>query len=562
MQKGKGHGIVQGTATGILIVVPAHASAPANPVKTANPALEIQSFIQARAASLEQLTALQKQSQQSLGQEESAIFEAQAIMLMDEDFEEAVFRLIREEKYTALSAVEQAGKELSGIFLSMDDERMQSKSADIRDLVNRLKKSLKGGPCKTKKRNTINECDKTDKPDETDKPNEAFVLFAEELTPGELMQWHSPLLRGLLLNKASAHSHLAVLAAAMNIPTIISADINVGLVIKHHSIALNASQGIFYLDPDSKTLQSFEQEPGREAELNKALSSLRFYNPKGQEIEILANIGSPEELETAIENGCKGIGLFRSEFMYLGREEYPSEEELFRVYRRLAEGMAGQKVVIRTLDIGADKNAPCFDLPKEENPALGKRGIRLSLDKTAVFNTQLRAICRASAFGKLMLMFPMIISVEELLELKHRLKQVQQKLRQEGIKTGDLPVGTMIETPAAAILCAELAAEADFFSIGTNDLTQYTLAVDRQNTSVAHLYNQAHPAIMRMLEQIARVIQTQQIPCSICGELAHDTNHIKQVIEMGYTSFSMAPLHIPAFRKYLSENHPQSIFSS
>lgn len=540
MRTGKGFGIVEGMASGKLVVVPPKASPSPEAEKAASPFSELDLYLKAREEALEQLRLLQEQSAATMGKEQAAIFEAQALMLMDEDFEEAVSSLILKKNLSATQAVRAGGEKIAALFLGMEDELMRSKAADIRDLIQRLQVILSGT------RTT------------PDLPAEAFILLTRDLSPGELMQWRSPLLRGLMLSGGSAHSHMAILAAAMKLPCLIAADIEPDETYANKMLALDATAGFFYLDPDTGFLNNFGQKIKQESLSEQIPGDLRFRSPQGEEIEVLANIGSPEELDPTLQKECQGIGLFRSEFIYMGRPELPSEEEQFELYRRLALGMKGQKVVIRTLDIGADKDAPCLNLAKEANPALGNRGIRLCLERQDIFRTQLRAVCRAAAYGNLMLLVPMLISVDELLRVKRLLYEIQQELRQEGLEVPELPLGAMIETPASVMLCAELAAEADFLSIGTNDLTQYTLAIDRQNVALASLYQQTHPAVLRMLREVIRAAKAEQIPCSICGELAHDTAHTAMLLEMGFSAFSMAPVHIPAFRKFLYEHHSSS----
>lgn len=540
MRTGKGLGIVNGMASGKLVVVQPRPSSHLEAEKTADPRRELDMYLKAREEALLQLRLLQEQSTATLGKEQAAIFEAQAIMLMDEDFEEAVSSLILKKNLSATQAVKAGGRKIAALFLGMEDERMRSKSADILDLVQRLHSILSG---------------QTEIPVP---PPEAFILLAEDLSPSELIQWRSPLLKGIVLSRGSAHSHLAILAAAMKIPCLISTDIEPDQALGNTRIALDATAGIFYLDPGVEFMSRFNQKLSREDSNGQIPGDVRFYSPRGEEIEVLANIGSPEELDPDLQKNCQGIGLFRSEFIFMGRRELPSEEEQFELYRRLATGMKGKKVVIRTLDIGADKDTPCLNLAKEENPALGNRGIRLCLQRPELFRTQLRAVCRAAVYGKLMLLVPMLISVDELLRVKRLLLDIQQELRQEGLEIPDLPLGAMIETPASVMLCKELAAEADFLSIGTNDLTQYTLAIDRQNPELASLYQQAHPAVLRMLREVIRAAKAAQIPCSICGGLAQDTKHTAMLIDMGFSAFSMAPVHIPGFKKFLYEHYSRS----
>ncbi|MDD2560510.1 MAG: phosphoenolpyruvate--protein phosphotransferase, partial [Bacteroidales bacterium] len=540
MQSGKGLGIVEGMASGKLVVLRPKPATSDETAKAVLPSRELDLYLTARKQAQQQLRLLQEQSAATLGKEQAAIFEAQAMMLMDEDFEEAVSSLILKKNHSATQAVRAGGEKIAALFPGMEEEQMRSKSADVLDLVQRLCLILSG---------------QTETPT---LPSEAFILMAKDLSPGELMQWRSPQLKGIVLSQGSAHSHLAILAAAMKLPCIIKADIDTEQAFEYTMLALDATSGIFYLDPELRFMSRFKQKLLQEDANRQIPNDLRFYGPRGEEIEVLANIGSLGEIDPFLQRNCSGIGLFRSEFLFMGRRELPSEEEQFELYRHLATGMEGKKVVIRTLDVGADKDAPCLDLAKEENPALGNRGIRLCLQREDIFRTQLRAVCRASVYGNLMLMVPMLISVDELLRVKGLLHEIQQELRQEGLEVPDLPLGAMIETPASVMLCAELAAEADFLSIGTNDLTQYTLAVDRQNVAIAPLYQQTHPAVLRMLREVIRVAKAEQIPCSICGELAHDTTHTGMLIEMGFSAFSMAPVHIPAFRKFLNEHYPCS----
>jgi phosphotransferase system enzyme I (PtsI) len=381
---------------------------------------------------------------------------------------------------------------------------------------------------------------------------EPVIIIAEDLTPSETIQFDKQKVLAFVTKKGSANSHTAILARMMNVPYLIAGDIELLSELNNMQAIVDSEEGILLLEPDAATALTYGSK--QEALLKKrssqlALKGMASATKSGRKVKLYANIGGPDDLDMALSNDTEGIGLFRSEFLYMGRSDYPSEEEQFQAYQKVIQGMKGKPVIIRTLDIGADKQADYFEIPQEENPAMGFRAIRICLERVQIFKAQLRAIYRASAFGTTAIMFPMIISLEEIIKIKEIVVEVKEELLAEGISFGQVELGIMIETPAAVMVSDELAREVDFFSIGTNDLTQYTLAIDRQNQSLENYYNPHHKALLRMIEMTVNNAHDAGIWCGICGELAADMEITEQLLCLGVDELSVSPVFILPLRE-------------
>lgn len=483
-----------------------------------------------------QLSALAKIAREGLGGEQAEILEVQVLMLEDGEFLEGVEAAIASGA-SAAEAVLRQGEAMAQEMAALDDDYLRARAADIRDAAGRVAGILRGSG-------------------EFAFPEGEFLLLAEDLAPSETIRLPRDRVLGLVTRQGSANSHTAILARTLNIPSLVQADLDLTDGENDAILAIDASCGEWFLDPDAETLARLRE---KQAALNHQRAGLDAYRdretvtPSGRKIRLFANVGSAEDVAAALAVGAEGIGLYRSEFLYLGREKFPSEEELFEAYRAAAEQMDGKSVIIRTLDIGADKQAPYLNLHAEENPALGLRGLRLCLVHPELFLPQLRAIYQASAYGNLSLMFPMVTSLWELQEAKRLCAQVQTELGADGIAYREIPIGIMIETPAAALEARELAKEADFFSVGTNDLTQYTLAQDRQNATLERFFDPCHPALLQLLRSIAEAAREAGIWAGICGELAGDAALAGTFLDMGYRELSMAPGRILEVRKTICE---------
>lgn len=471
------------------------------------------------------------------GEEEALVVDLQRNILQDGDFHDTVINFIKDESNRAAWAVSRAGKQFSSLFQSLDDPYMNARSADILDAADRVVAILLGI-----RRTVI--------------LKEPSVILAEDLSPSQTLQLDKTLVRAFVTQKGSSTSHTAILARSLAIPAIVQAEMVLHDDMHGKEVAVDAHEGLVYLEPDEETQKRLEARRRDDDRIKNELHAYRNLQTRtkdGVQIGLYANIGGVEELKDVLENGAEGVGLFRSEFLYLGRNELPSEDEQFEAYRQAAETLQGRRVVIRTLDIGADKQAEYLGLAEEDNPALGCRAIRFCFTRPEILITQLRALYRASAYGKVAIMFPMIASVWELKKLKETAKQVQNDLDAEGYETGTPELGVMIETPAAALIADELAKEADFFSVGTNDLTQYTLAVDRQNDKLAEYADTHHPAVLRLLEMTANSAKKAGIWAGICGELAADQELTGLFINMGYSELSVSPAFILDMRKNILE---------
>ena len=499
---------------------------------------EVARFEAAKETAIGQLDDLYEKALAEAGEEQAMIFDVHKMMLDDGDYLDAITGLIRSEKVNAEYAVHTTGEQFAAVFASMDDEYMKARSADVKDISGRVIRILAGIG------------------DGSIASEEPVILLADDLTPSETVSLDKSKILAFVTRNGSANSHTAILARSMNIPALVQTDVE--LLKEYHGIdaVVDGLDGKLYLDPEETVLAELVQKKeacGRErAELEK-LIGLDNVTRDGRKINVYANIGSPEDVDKVLLNDAGGIGLFRSEFLYLGREDYPSEEEQFEIYKEVLSRMEGKKVIIRTLDIGADKQVDYFKLPKEENPAMGYRAIRICLDRIDVFKTQLRAIYRASVYGTAAIMFPMIISVKEILRIKEIVEEVKAELTAAGIEIAPVELGIMVETPAAVMISEELAKEVDFFSIGTNDLTQYTLAIDRQNQSLDTIYDSHHPAVLRMIQMTIENGHKGGAWVGICGELGADTTLTKTFVDMGIDELSVSPTYVLGLRKAIRE---------
>ena len=497
---------------------------------------ELARFNEALTQAKDELEILYKEAVDKVGEENALIFDVHKMMLEDLDYIDNIENLIKEEKVTAEYAVFVTGEIFSKTFADMDDDYMKARSVDVTDISKRVIRKLTG------------------KAETSIESSEPVIILADDLTPGETINLDKSKVLAFVTRKGSSNSHTAILARSMNIPALVNVDFGLDDLAGFNGkyAVVDAINSKFYIDPDStiiETAKKLEAELNLEkAELDK-LKGLENITTDGRKINIFANIGSEKDVDKVLENDAGGIGLFRSEFLYLGRNEAPTEEEQFLSYKEAIEKMAGKKVIIRTLDIGADKKADYLGLADEENPALGYRAIRICLDKKELFKTQLRAIYRASAFGNVGIMFPMITSVDEVKAIKKIIDEVRGELGLEKVKTGSPELGIMIETPAAALISDELAKEVDFFSLGTNDLTQYTLAIDRQNEKLAKFYNSQHRAIIELIKITCENAHKNGIWVGICGELAGDLKLTKAFVDMGIDELSVSPSKVLSLRK-------------
>ncbi len=502
------------------------------PVSSGDPALEQEKFNAALETARQQLTALYDKACVELGEDKAAIVEVQLLMLDDLDYLDGVAAAIEDGAAAALAALD-TGEEFAQVFAAMDDEYMNARSADIRDMSRRLYDILCGNVG-------------------FQLPEGSFLLVAEDLAPSETIQLPRDRILAFVTRQGSSSSHTAILARTLNIPSLVQANLELADAEGCEVLAVDGFTGKWYADPDAETLAMLREKQAGAAAERQALEAYRgkeSVTKSGKKILLAANIGCPEDAEAAVAADAEGVGLMRSEFLYLGRSTLPTEDELFEAYKKVAQIMGERPVVIRTLDIGADKQVDYMGLEAEENPALGLRGLRICLTREEIFRPQLRSIYRASAYGNLSIMFPMVASLWELKAAKSLCRRIKGELEAEGVAVKDVPIGVMVETPAAAVLAHELAKEASFFSVGTNDLTQYTLAVDRQNAKLGKFYDPYHPALLALMAHIAKAAQDNGIWAGICGELGADAKMQAKFIEMGYTELSMAPGRILETRK-------------
>lgn len=471
-----------------------------------------------------QLNALYEKALKEVGETGAAIFEVHGMMLEDDDFNDSIKNMIQAQKINAEYAVASTGDNFSLMFSQMDDEYFQARSADIKDIAERVVRILQG------------------KNADGDLGDEPVILAAKDLAPSETVQMDKSKLLGFVTELGSSNSHTAILARTMNIPALIG--IPVSEEMNGKVAIIDGVNGELIIDPDEEVLFAYKEkkkEEDRQRELLLQLKGKEDVTLDGKKIRLYANIGSVGDVARVLANDADGIGLFRSEFLYLEKDTFPTEEEQFQAYRTVAETMAGKKVIIRTLDIGADKQADYFQLDHEENPAMGYRAIRICLDRPEIFKTQLRALLRASAYGNIGIMYPMIISVNEVLRAKKYVEEIKAELDEKGIPYGEIEQGVMIETPAAVMISAQLAKEVDFFSIGTNDLTQYTLALDRQNAKLDPIYDSHHPAVLEMIRMTVENGHKGNCWVGICGELGADTTLTETFLKMGIDELSVSP---------------------
>ena len=494
----------------------------------------------AQAASIEQLNALAEKCQEDAGEEMAVLFETHAMFVEDEDFVECMTSLIEEEQCNAEFAVEQAGEQFSAMFAAMDDAYMQARAADIKDVARRILDNLMGV--------TAGGID-------SDVP---VILAADDLAPSETLQLDKSKILGFVTQGGSGNSHTAILARTMGIPAICGA--GDALLESYHgrNSYIDGETGQLIIDPDAITLAALKEKFEKQQEAKRLLEAMKGQEDvtlDGKKMMLYCNIGSPEDVAAVQANDGQGIGLFRSEFLYLSASDYPSEDEQFEAYRSVAAAMNGKRVVIRTLDIGADKQVDYFDMKKEENPALGVRAIRICLNRPEVFRTQLRALYRASVYGKIAIMFPMITSVWEVKECKRACKSVMKELEAEGIPYDpDTELGIMIETPSSVFVAEELAKLVDFFSVGTNDLTQYTLACDRQANDLGKFYAPHHPALLRAIKMAAAAAHKAGIWIGICGELGADISMLSTFLAMGIDELSVTPAAVLPLRAAIRQS--------
>lgn len=494
-------------------------------------------YLLARDTAVAQLSDLYEKALKEVGEAGAAIFEAHQMMLEDDDYNEAVEQIIKKERVNAEYAVAVTGNDFSEMFYQLDDNRSEC-AADVKDISERVIQNLMGSVLK-------------------EEYAEPVILVANDLAPSEIVQMDRSKILSFVTVQGSVNSHTAILARTMEIPALMSAEeLKLDTEINGRMAIVDGYQGLLYLDPDETVLaqmQKLKDEEEHKREFLLTLKGKESITPDGQKMMLYANIGNVKELATVIQNDAEGIGLFRSEFIYLESSDYPSEEAQFGIYKRIAQTMAGKQVIIRTLDIGADKTCDYFHLEAEENPAMGCRAIRLCLTQPEIFKTQLRALFRASVYGNIAVMYPMITSLEEVFQIKEIVKEVQEELRVQGVDFAVPKQGIMIETPAAVMISRELAKEVDFFSIGTNDLTQYTLAIDRQNPKLDAFYNAHHPAILRMVQMVVENAHEQGIWVGICGELGADQELTKEFLKMGVDALSVSPGSILPIRKIIRE---------
>lgn len=493
---------------------------------------EVARFEAAKETAKVQLQELYDKALKEVGEVNAAIFEVHGMMLEDLDYVESIVNIIRTQELNAEYAVATTGDNFSEMFAAMDDDYMKARAADVKDISNRVIAVLQG-----KSGTGINS-------------DEPVIVIADDLAPSETVQLDKSKVLAFVTKYGSANSHTAILARTMNIPALIGVDFPDDIDGKMGIV--DGATGSFLIDPSVSVLEEYQKKKAKEDEKKKLLLELKGKENvtlDGKKINLYANIGGVGDVASVLDNDAGGIGLFRSEFLYLETDNYPTEEEQFKAYKTVAENMAGKKVIIRTLDIGADKQVDYFNLDKEDNPAMGYRAIRICLDRVDVFKTQLRAIYRASVYGTLAIMFPMIISVSEVKKIKEIIKEVMTELDEAQVPYKEVELGIMIETPAAVMMSEELGKEVDFFSIGTNDLTQYTLAIDRQNAKLDNIYDSHHPAVLKMLKMVVDNGHKSGCWVGICGELGADVTLTETFLKMGFDELSVSPSMILKVRE-------------
>lgn len=507
-------------------------------VKVTDAEAEKNRYYEAVERAFKQLGELHDKALREVGEANAAIFEIHQMMLEDDDYKESVEHIIESQMVNAEYAIAQTGDNFSQMFAAMDDEYMRGRAADVKDITERLLGILSG--------NTESGVD----------ADEPVIMVAEDLAPSETVQMDKSKILSFVTQKGSVNSHTAILARTMGIPALIGSDIVIDESLNGKLAVVDGTNGVVYVEPDEATLSAMQEEQRKDNEKKALLQELKGKEDvtlDGKKIKLYSNIGNIKDLANVIANDVAGIGLFRSEFIYLESDTFPTEEEQFNIYRTVAESMAGKPVIIRTLDIGADKQCDYFGLDKEDNPALGLRAIRICLTRPEIFKTQLRALYRASAYGNISIMYPMIISEQEVDKIKVIENEVKAELTEQGIEFGNPKSGIMIETPAAVIMSRQLAKKVDFFSIGTNDLTQYTLAIDRQNTKLDDFYDAHHPAVLAMIRMVVENAHAEGIWAGICGELGADTTLTEEFLKMGVDELSVSAGKVLAVRKVIRE---------
>ena len=500
-----------------------------------NAEAEVQRFQKARAEAVLQLQKLYEKAVEKIGEEQAAVFEVHQMMLDDDDYIESIEEEIRGTMLNAEAAVEHTAQQFAAMFRTMDDAYMQARAADVLDISRRVEQQLCGGPGI--------DFSKYDH----------VIIAADDLAPSETLQLDTDKILGFVTSAGSTNSHTAILARTLGIAAVVNTGTQIHTDVDGLTAIVDGTSGSVYIDPDEATLTKMKAKQQQLKEQKERLETVRGVSTEtqdGKKINLYANIGNPDNLQQAIAHDAEGIGLFRSEFLYLENSDYPTEEQQFEAYKKTAEAMQGKTVIIRTLDIGADKKVDYFGLDAEENPAMGMRAVRICLTRPALFKTQLRALLRASAYGKIAVMFPMIISAAEVRQCKAILQEVRQELDDKDIAYDKhMEIGIMIETPAAAIMSDELAKEVDFFSIGSNDLTQYTLAIDRQQTKLDAFFDSHHPAVLRLIQQTIENGHRAGIWVGICGELGADLTLTETFLRMGIDELSVSPSSILPLRE-------------
>ena len=507
-------------------------------VKIEDADAEMERYTAARNIAAAQLQKLYDKALKEVGEANAAIFEVHQMMLEDEDYNESVENIIHSQMVNAEYAVASTADNFAQMFEAMDDDYMRGRAADVRDISERVITVLAGGAGSGL---------------DSDEP---VIIAADDLAPSETVQLDKDKVLSFVTAHGSENSHTAILARTMGIPALIGTGIDLDETVDGKLGIVDGTNGVVYVDPDAELLEEMKKKQQEEQEKKRLLQTLKGKENitlDGQKVMLYANVGNIKDLGIALQNDAGGIGLFRSEFIYLGQDHYPTEEEQFQIYKTVAETMAGRRVIIRTLDIGADKQCDYFELDKEDNPAMGLRAIRICLTRPEIFKTQLRALFRASVYGNINIMYPMIISVDEVRQIKAIVEEVKAELTEQGIEYGNPAQGIMIETPASVMMSRELAEEVDFFSIGTNDLTQYTLAIDRQNSKLDKFFDSHHPAVLRMIQMTVENAHKAGIWCGICGELGADQALTKDFLAMGVDELSVSPGSILPLRKIILE---------
>ncbi|WP_448863640.1 phosphoenolpyruvate--protein phosphotransferase [Dorea sp.] len=535
METYTGKSIFKGIAIGKILFYQ-KGEQPVKRMKIEDTAEQIKRYEDARAKAAEQLQGLYEKALKEVGEANAAVFEVHQMMLEDDDYIDSVVNIIETQQVNAEFAVATTGDNFAKMFAEMEDDYFKARAADVKDISERMVNILSGN----ESGGAIGD--------------EPVIVVAEDLAPSETVQMDKEKLLAFVTRLGSANSHTAILARTMNIPALIEVDIKEEWNGK--MAVVDGYTGTFYIDPDEETLKKMQEKKEEDIKARELLQKLKGKEDvtvDGKHIKLYANIGGVKDVASVLANDAAGIGLFRSEFLYLEADNYPDEEAQFQAYKTVAENMAGKKVIVRTLDIGADKQVDYFNLDHEENPAMGYRAIRICLDRRDIFRTQLRALLRASAYGNIGIMYPMIISVDEVKEIKKIVESIKAELTEKGIEYGNVEQGIMIETPAAVMISDLLAEEVDFFSIGTNDLTQYTLAIDRQNSKLDNIYDAHHPAVLRMIQKTIENGHKAGCWVGICGELGADMTLTETFLKMGIDELSVSPTFVLPIRKLIRE---------